>query len=198
MSFFKARFSVKVTKLYGILWSSDPSFCYDLFCSVKKVWLTCWNAVYTGIRRLTKCLDNLLKSSVQCKPAAFLFVLIPFVVWRSYSQLSGFAVWKTSEKSFYVNVYFELTEEEIHFPCKDLQLCDGEVQRPIRSINKPLPNYSQGEVFQSLVYRSVQSQSLISLCMQFPLPAVEVCSWSKSWVNFAKIIIILHCLVFSL
>lgn len=78
--------------------SSDPSFCYDLFCGVKKVWLTCWSAVYTGIRRLTKCLDNLLKSSVQCKPSAFLFVLIPFVVWSSYSQLCEFACLKDFRK----------------------------------------------------------------------------------------------------
>lgn len=78
--------------------SSYSSFCYDLFYGIKKVWLTWWSAVYTGIRRLTKCLDNLLKPSVQCKPAAFLFVLIPFVVWSRHSQLSGFACLKDFRK----------------------------------------------------------------------------------------------------
>lgn len=138
---------MKITELYRTLWVLILAFVMICFFGVKKVWLTCWSAVYTGIRRLTKCLDNLLKSSVQCKPAAFLFVLIPFVVWSSYSQLWICLSERLHKNHFMWMCILNSLRRKFTFPCRDLQLCDGEVQRPIRSINKPLPNYSQGEVF---------------------------------------------------
>lgn len=40
---------------------------------------------------------------------------------------------------------FDFTEEEIHFLYIKLKLCGGEAQRPIRTSNKLLSKYSQGE-----------------------------------------------------
>ena len=145
---------MKVTELYRIPWVLMLAFVIlGLWCQEKKIkgikesliaLLKCW--LYMNHESLWMLCWNPQFSAKQHPFSSCSFPLLYEVVSLDSVDLP---VWKTSKKSSYANVCFDFTEEEIHFPCINLKLCDSELQRSVRSVKKPLPNYSEDEIFDS-------------------------------------------------
>lgn len=127
---------MKVTKLYMIL--CEFWLLLYLLCSVKKVWLTCWSTGYTWIK-------SPLFSIKEHHLASYSF---PLLCWSTLSQLSGFACVKDFQKNHRIRICVLISLRRNmsgNSPYIKLKLCGGEAQRSIRTANKLLPNYIQGE-----------------------------------------------------